>query len=340
MGSFPVVSPATCGTILLPDFWRVLFSLNLGVFRAPILWPICDFHSFCASSDSLPATLDPNFAFCQSTWELSRVLSACLVGRESEVLQVNQRPCEQPAREQLEMSTVTSTSTTRTPSGTRAPRDDRLSGGQVAGVSIACTLVGIVLGLVISFVVFRHKRRSRSKNSALLAGTTLRDVPYNTSYDLEGLPQETGHDTLRNTISGLEISIKNFVHEFFHNQPLSHRELDDGAIVGLLDGEMGDRQAMTWPRKLRTSQNRSMTLKAYLARVLFSRIDPSGNPEISLLPEEMLRCYHELLPAGMQNGTQQSSGAGKQKSLTICVACQPNLTSKQGSQSSCTIGGS
>lgn len=250
-----------------------------------------------------------------------------LVDKESEVLQVNQGPCKQPARQQLEMATITSviaitetkvdppttvttsftvtisvpstnvttsaltttegtatngtatngtttagtTSPTgsRSPTGSSAPRNDRLTDGQVAGVSIACTFLGIVLGLVISFIVFRRKRRGRVNNGALWADTKLRTVPGNTSYDLDGLPQELGHDTLRNTVSGLEISIKNFVHEFFHNQPLSHRELDDGTIVDLLDVRVGDRQALIWPRKLKTSQNRSTTLKAYLARVLF-----------------------------------------------------------------------
>lgn len=197
------------------------------------------------------------------------------------------------------------------PTGSSAPRNDRLTDGQVAGVSIACTVLGILLGLVISFVVFRRKRRSRANNGAVWADTKLRTVPGNTSYDLDGLPQEAGHDTLRNTVSGLEISMKNFVHEFFHSQPLSHRELDDGTIIDLLDGRMGDRQALIWPRKLKTSQNRSTTLKAYLARVLFSRIDPSGNPETSLLPEEMLRCYHELLPEGARNESQSITATGK-----------------------------
>ncbi|KAI7780712.1 hypothetical protein LA080_015609 [Diaporthe eres] len=206
---------------------------------------------------------------------------------------------------------TTSSTGSRSPTGSSVPRNDRLTDGQVAGVSIGCTFLGIVLGLVISFIVFRRKRRGRVNNGALWADSKLRTVPGNTSYDLDGLPQELGHDTLRNTISGLEISIKNFVHEFFHNQPLSHRELDDGTIVDLLDVRMVDRQALIWPRKLKTSQDRSTTLKAYLARVLFSRIDPSSNPETSLLPGEMLRCYHELLSEGAQNGSQQSPGAGK-----------------------------
>lgn len=181
----------------------------------------------------------------------------------------------------------------------------------MAGISIACTIVGVALGLVISFIVFRHKKRNSFNNSAMWANTALPYVPGRTSYDLDGLPQETGHDTLRHTVSGLEISIKNFVHEFFHNQPLTHRELDNGAILDLLDVGTDDRQASIWPRKLKTSQNRSTALKSYLARVLFSRIDPNGNPETSLLPGEMLRCYHGLLPEEAQNGASQSPSAGK-----------------------------
>lgn len=181
----------------------------------------------------------------------------------------------------------------------------------MAGISIACTIVGIALGLVISFIAFRHKMNNRFNNSPLRANTAMRNVPGSTSYDLDGLPQETGHDTLRHTVSGLEISIKNFVHEFFHNQPLSHRELDDGTIVDLLDVGIGDRQALIWPSQLKTTQNRSTALKSYLARVLFSRIDPYGNPETSLLPEEMLRCYHGMLFEEAQNRIPQSPTAGK-----------------------------
>lgn len=208
-------------------------------------------------------------------------------------------------------STTVTTAITTTVTETTAPPNDRLSDGQVAGISIACTIVGVALGLVISFIVFRHKKNNGFNKSPLWTNTALRTVPGKTSYDLDGLPQETGHDTLRLTVSGLEISMKNFVHEFFHNQPLSHRELDDDAIVDLLDVGIGDRQALVWPRKLRTSQNRSTAIRSYLARVLFSRIDPNGNPEISLLPEEMLRCYHGLLPEQVQNGAPQSPSAGE-----------------------------
>lgn len=194
---------------------------------------------------------------------------------------------------------------------TTVPRNVGVPDGQVAGISIACTIVGIALGVVISFIAFRRKKSNRFNNNPPRPNTAMRNVPGSASCDLDGLPQETGHDTLRHTVSGLEISIKNFVHEFFHNQPLSHRELDDGTIVDLLDVGLGDRQALIWPSQLKNSQNRSTALKSYLARVLFSRINPYGNPETSLLPEEMLRCYHGLLLEETQNGIPQSPSAGK-----------------------------
>lgn len=210
---------------------------------------------------------------------------------------------------------MSSTKSSSSASGNSTSQNGRLSDGQVAGISIACTIVGIALGLVIGFIVFRRKKSNRFNNSAVWANTAMGNVPGNTSYDLDGLPQETGHDTLRHTVSGLEISMKNFVHEFFHNQPLSHRELDDGTIVDLLDVGIGDRQALIWPSQLKTIQNRSTALKSYLARVLFARIDPYGNPETSLLPEEMLRCYHGLLLEETQNGIPQSPIAGKPMSI-------------------------
>lgn len=162
-------------------------------------------------------------------------------------------------------------------------------------MSIACVVLGAAIAAIALFFFWGGKRgrRARAATDLRLVPTPSRQRSQPNPFDPDKLPQETAHEDLKRDFSGLETSIKNWSLDFFHNRPLPPSSLDDQAIDSLLD-EACDKRFAALSTRLSKPRDRNILLKSFLAKVLLSRVDPSGNSESSLLPGHMVCCYQDL----------------------------------------------
>ncbi|KAI0108172.1 hypothetical protein F4814DRAFT_427050 [Daldinia grandis] len=167
------------------------------------------------------------------------------------------------------------------------------SSGAVAGIAIGCASASAAI--VFAAFLLLHRRRLNPKPTTLKPVTSS-PVP-RTGDVLDYLQQGMGHKELRQEFSRLETQIKTFVANFFHAQPVDATTLDDNKIYAMLGAtdDTDNHSSSQWPAQLCDTPNRRIALRAYIARVIWARVDPGGVAETTLLPVDAVRCYRVAL---------------------------------------------
>ncbi|KAI1410290.1 hypothetical protein F5Y13DRAFT_168122 [Hypoxylon sp. FL1857] len=159
------------------------------------------------------------------------------------------------------------------------------SPGAVAGIAIGCAIASAAIVSAVFLLV--HRRLPNLKP------VTLSPVPRAEGF-LDHLPQGIGHKELRQEFSQLETKIKTFVSNFFHDRPVHVGAVDTDRIHDVL-GAADDNSSSQWSTQLCDTAHRGIMLRAYIARVLWARVDSRGEAERSLLPVDVVRCYQAAL---------------------------------------------
>lgn len=90
-----------------------------------------------------------------------------------------------------------------------------------------------------------------------------------------------------------DTSIKNYVDNFYHDRALPASQVLDERQLGALVEDAG--RGRMWADLLINPEKRDIVLRAFVANVIFKRIDPNGNAMTTLLPPEVATCYHHAL---------------------------------------------
>ncbi|KAI1845202.1 hypothetical protein JX266_008749 [Neoarthrinium moseri] len=186
------------------------------------------------------------------------------------------------------ISAATSATTSATASGIAAAVAPGVSPGVTAAVAIICTIVGAAIASII-FLILRRRSKSSSHSSQSPA------LPQQSSRKLfDELPQSVDHHELRTDIANLETSIKNFVDNFFHDGLLQEVNLNNTAFTTLTTWTPSV-SSKGWSSLLIDTRTRSTALRALIARAIFDRIRPTGDPKTTLLPPGVVECYTSMI---------------------------------------------
>ncbi|KAK7987492.1 3-oxoacyl- reductase [Apiospora arundinis] len=217
---------------------------------------------------------------------------------------------------------------TTAPTSTSKPSAPSYSPGALAGVAIACAIGS---ALLVGLVWFLMSRRSKGRRStAILPGySSKRQRPHSTTLapppaprrqqqqqklhqvvpgvdiDLDELPQEAPHDELRRSLSHIETDIKNWVLQFFQDSPSAVGKdtrqyqallslVSPGSTPHQSGGKGGNSETLHWLRQVHGKKQGILFLRVYVARLLFDRIDPVGDPSQTMLPRRILRFYQDM----------------------------------------------
>lgn len=173
----------------------------------------------------------------------------------------------------------------------------------VAGIGVGTAIIGaLISSSIFIFFGYRNRRRRHSRrqgkspaidNISAAGGTTFAD--------LDGLPQPIAHEELKQSFTAVETDIDNYINNFFDHRRPAKATLDNQALTALV-GYPGVDNKSQWSQLLTDPDTRALALKSFIARVLFARIDPDGDPHTTLLPAGVVSTYRSMIPS--QRGTQ------------------------------------
>ncbi|KAK7952667.1 uncharacterized protein PG986_008395 [Apiospora aurea] len=197
------------------------------------------------------------------------------------------------------------------------PSSGGYSHGAIAGVGIGCAVGGALLLFLVWFMASRSGKYSalRGTSRPRLHPATISPAPRrhqvpSVDIDLDELPQEAPHDELRRNLSQIETAIKNWVLQFFQEPPSAtgrdNRQYQE-LLSLLLPAQTGKDSAevLHWFRQVHDKKPGTIFLRAYVARLLFERVNPGGNPEHTILPRRVLCFYQDLVPSSSSTSAAQ-----------------------------------
>jgi hypothetical protein len=187
------------------------------------------------------------------------------------------------------MSNTATTSTSTIPSPVNLAQGNRssnpkVSAGAAAGIGVGAFCFGLLLALLVQLVIWIRTRNS---------GRRTRKRESSSFSILDELPQPRPHEGLKQEMMSFETSIKNYVDNFYHDKALAAGQTLDERQLGALVGDAG--HGRMWAERLTDPVKRDIALRAFIAKVIFMRIDPTGNATTTLLPAEVVTCYHHAL---------------------------------------------
>jgi hypothetical protein len=184
-----------------------------------------------------------------------------------------------------------------------------LSHGAVAGISIACAIIGAILALLVAFFLYRKKLKDARAQQTVATppsnGKT-RDLASIQSHDgllahaAEIIPQPLSEANIVNEMSQLGTRIKNHATNFYTSRAVNADALDLSALSGLGMDQQGISALATM---LASTDARERAIRYVIARKVFACIEIPGDPKTSFLPEAAVEC--------MRNMSASITGDGK-----------------------------
>jgi len=159
-----------------------------------------------------------------------------------------------------------------------------VSEGAAAGIGVGAFFFGLFIALLVVLIIRRHTR-DRTRRTP--------DREPSSFSILDELPQPRPREHLKQEMLSFETSIKNYVDNFYHNKALpANQVLDERQLGALVEDASRGRM---WADLLINPEKRDIALRAFVANVIFMRIDPNGSAITTLLPPEVVTCYHHAL---------------------------------------------
>lgn len=211
------------------------------------------------------------------TQTVSITTSAGSIGGSSSSLS-NPRKTASPTSSSLPKSPATVVSATQAASTTKAPSSGSVhSDGAVAGIAIACAIVGAALASAILFCFFRRTRQKKSTSHA---------PPSSSELDL---PQPVSDSEIKRKMNSLGILVKNHVASFYREPETT---ISQNALAKIVQ-----RPQVPLPElvsSLNDARSRQQALQYLIASVLFTRIGPNSDPGVTFLPADLLSCFQSI----------------------------------------------
>lgn len=215
-----------------------------------------------------------------------------------------------------------------------------LPDGAVAGVAIACIVVGLALGVVVALLLFRRRRRQPQTNSNQVSNGDIElkndvmvtvtpsksDVDLN-QFLLDAIPDKQ----IEGELHALSELLYQHVESHYHRSPvrLDAQTLAQSLVhVGYSPAASG-LDAMTVVALCLEPSSRPVGLRHVLSHVIFSSLDFSSGSTMAMLPP-VVREFLSTIPSAESNG----AAPGKKETpppLVICsrwlTRCLPSATS-------------
>lgn len=178
----------------------------------------------------------------------------------------------------------------------------KFSSGATAGIALGCAFAGAAITSAIFLLIYRRQSANRHQSNPKPKKSNppkeerqpKRDESYKSV--LNHLPQDLVNDQLKDLCSGLMHWIHVFVRSDIHMDPIAAGTIDTDKLERLLGRGASDWTSTQWATALYDPENRQEALQSYLMRVVYTRIDPEGDPDTTLLPVDILRFYQQLFP--------------------------------------------
>jgi len=190
-----------------------------------------------------------------------------------------------------------------------------LSPGAGAGIGVGSAIAGAIFGALLLWLLSRKKSRQphhddpvyeqlsspRSTDKApFVSSMTMHEQRTTAAAIVEkSLPQPLADKDITDDMSKLRTSIKSHVENLYHmeaNNAVPHKQL----VLQQLG--MSDVEAARFASLLSQPAARAAALRALIATTVFQRIEHRGNPELTLLPPEVVSCLHSMSEVGDSHG--------------------------------------
>jgi hypothetical protein len=206
-------------------------------------------------------------------------------------------------------STSGSTTSTALPNH-RASK--QLSHGAVAGISIACFIIGALLA-VLAFLLFTKKLKNPRAQGTVdipLSNAKTRDIGNIKSHDdlltyaADINSQPPSGTKITGEMLQLGMNIKNHAARFYKNGALDTTNLDESALSGMGMDQKGISALMTM---LASTDKRESAIRYIIARKIFLCIAIPGDPNTSFLPAAAVECMRNMSASMTGDGERISS---------------------------------
>ncbi|KAI0378678.1 hypothetical protein F5Y04DRAFT_290848 [Hypomontagnella monticulosa] len=180
--------------------------------------------------------------------------------------------------------------TTSTPPA--SPANPSLSNGATAGIAVGCAAIGLILGLIVGFLIFRRRRsrQSKAKYHAVELDGQEKPLRYPLSADKLQLDQfllnPTPDAEISTELHSLAQLLQQHVEDHYHTSPVFQDvEALSVALVQLGLDQSGTMPASKLASLTQDPKSRYHAIQHIIARVTFSSVSFDTEPPISLLPK-------------------------------------------------------
>ncbi|KAJ4136579.1 hypothetical protein NW768_004196 [Fusarium equiseti] len=224
------------------------------------------------------------------------------------------------------MSSTSSSAPTDTNGGnsTGSPRNNRLDSGEVAGVAIGCLFAGLIIGTIITWLIFRAKgsrytrRRRRVEERGRMMHST-RDANSEVlessgkTMKLENLILQPAPDKqIISEVGRLDDIIRQHVETVYHFEPADVKATTLAqALTSIGYSEsLSGLHVETVASWCIETDTRCATLRHVLSHILFSAMDWNSPGSLTLLPKPAVDFMNSIRPIGeYQNNSDVMSFA-------------------------------
>ncbi|WAO87896.1 Hypothetical protein NCS54_00521900 [Fusarium falciforme] len=228
-----------------------------------------------------------------------------------------------PPKTSLETNSASNPTSTSTSAPAKDGNDNRLAGGAVAGIAIACIVAGIALGAAAMFLLFRRRRRQSQANFHQVSNGGIepkKDVmvtvtPSKNDVDLNQFLLDTIPDKqIEGELHALSELLYQHVESHYHRSPvhLDAQTLAQSLVhIGYSPAASG-LDEMTVVALCLEPSSRPVGLRHVLSHVIFSSLDFSSGSNMAMLPP-VVREFLSTIPSAESNGTAPATSLALSK---------------------------
>ncbi|KAF2476931.1 uncharacterized protein BDR25DRAFT_339026 [Lindgomyces ingoldianus] len=205
------------------------------------------------------------------------------------------------------------------PGPTSKPGNNGVAGGAVAGVAIACLIIGAAIAAAIFFFLARRRKKREAvsyqqhlppseKGPPVTAGPVHSGI---SSYVDSLLPQPAEDDAMKKEVSRIRDNIKNHVRSYYHLETVPVTKLDQSQLQGLAAATGMSASALA--SIFVNPSTREESIRLFVAWIALSRCSDEHHP--TFLPDE-LSSLAVVMPGKDGTNGAQASLFSKWKTIT------------------------
>lgn len=211
------------------------------------------------------------------------------------------------------------TSASQVPTESPKPDASKLSNGAIAGIGIGCAVVGLVIGILAAFFLFRRRKRTNNRDGAGIIITddakshSLMDVASSKNIQLsQFLLEPTPDNQIETEMRSLDDLIHHHIESHYHSMPIRAGTsvlAQSLQKLGLPHG--GDQSAAAIAALCIDPKTRQNGLRHAISQVIFKSIDSHSPATLKMLPPP-IAAFLQSIPAGAKNtGKKPQKAAGR-----------------------------